>query len=343
MKNKKFKLSRQKPLRSFSWTKNLAKTKEQELIEETVVEWYDAKHRSFSAKEIQFINSIKVKACPLCGSERFHKDGKRKDGVRRYRCNDCEKIFNPLTNTIFDSRKIPISEWIEYLLHLFEFHSITSSAFDNRNANSTGRYWLKKVFEVLKGCQDNVVLSGIVYVDETFFGVMPKDEIKKDNKKLRGISRNKICVCTAIESRSCKSIVIATNTSKPSARSTLAAYGPHIGKGSTMIHDDENSHQALIDGLDLKSIVYKAKDYKGVDDKDNPMDPINEYHSLLKRFMREHGGYDRDNLQDWMNLFWYITNGPKDRYDKVLKFIGMAISSQKRMKFRDVMIKKPRD
>lgn len=115
-----------------------------------MVEWYDAKHRRSSAKEIEFVNSIGVKACPTCGSQHFHKDGRRNDGIKRYRCNDCESTFNPLTNTIFDSRKIPMSEWIEYLLHLFELHSITSSAFDNRNANSTGRYWLFKVFEVLR-------------------------------------------------------------------------------------------------------------------------------------------------------------------------------------------------
>lgn len=146
MKNRNFKASRQKPLRVFSWSNNEKKTISQKLIEETVVEWYDAKHRKVSLSEIQYINSIQLDYCPICGSKHFHKDGKRKDGINRYRCNDCKKIFNPLTNTIFDSRKIPISEWIEYLLHLFEFHSITSSAFDNRNANTTGRYWLFKVF-----------------------------------------------------------------------------------------------------------------------------------------------------------------------------------------------------
>ena len=46
------------------------------------------------------------------------------------------------------------------------------------------------------------------------------------------------------------------------------------------------------------------------------------------------------NLQDWMNLFWFIMNEPKDRYDKVLKFIKMAIMSPKRVKYRDALSKK---
>lgn len=61
---------------------------------------------------------------------------------------------------------------------------------------------------------------------------------------------------------------------------------------------------------------------------------------LLKKFMRARGGYDRENLQDWMNLFWFIMNEPKDRYDKVLKFIKMAIMSPKRVKYRYALSKR---
>ncbi|MDY4783006.1 MAG: hypothetical protein SO286_05065, partial [Candidatus Enterosoma sp.] len=52
------------------------------------------------------------------------------------RCLDCGKAFSPLTGTVFDSHKIPISEWSEYVMHLFEFHSLSSSARDKRNAKT---------------------------------------------------------------------------------------------------------------------------------------------------------------------------------------------------------------
>ncbi len=41
-----------------------------------------------------------------------------------------------------------------------------------------------------------------------------------------------------------------------------------------------------------------------------------------------------------MNLFYFIVNDSKDKYDKVLKFIELAINSPKRVKYRDVMCKK---
>lgn len=56
--------------------------------------------------------------------------------------------------------------------------------------------------------------------------------------------------------------------------------------------------------------------------------------------MRAHGGYDRDNLQDYMNLISFILNEPNDRYEKVDLFINMALNSPKRVKYRDVMSKK---
>lgn len=338
MKNKQNYSKSQKPLRTFSWSNSDQKTPSQLLVENTVTEWYEAKHRSSSAPEVNFINSIQILYCPHCGSKKIVKNGLRKnDGIQKYLCKDCKKSFNPLTNTIFDSRKIPISEWFEYLLHLFEYHSISSSAYDNRNANSTGKYWLIKVFDVLKNIQDEVVLSGRIYIDETYFSKKKSEETVKDGKRLRGISSNKIGVATAITEDLKSSVLIVTNTSKPSNKSTIESYRTHIQEGSTIIHDGERSHKILIDTLHLKSEEHPSEETKGLPDKDNPMNPINTYHSLLKRFMKAHNGYNRSNLQDWMNLFWFITNGPKDRYDKVLLFLEMAISSPKRVKYRDVM------
>lgn len=335
MTNKKRK--KYAPLRSFSWSDSSDKTNVQILIENTVTEWYEANHPQASRSEILFINSLPIYKCPFCGSDFIVKNGHNSRGIQRYLCRCCGNRFNPLTNTIFDSRKIPISEWIEYLLHLFEFHSITSTSFDNRNSPTTGKYWLRKVFEVLKGIQDDIVLDGRIYLDETYFSKIRRQIDTKDGKQLRGISRNKIGVGVAFNDRS--SIFIVTGTSKPSFTSTKRTYMTHIAKGSTLIHDDEKSHAILIEELGLKSISYSSVEIKNLEDKENPLYEVNRLHFLMKQFIRNHGGYDREHLQDWMNLFWFIVNEPKDKYDKVLKFIELAINSPKRVKYRDVMSK----
>ncbi len=330
------------PLRTFSWSfkEEESKTKEELFVESTVLEWYEAKHRILSNQELAFINNVEIETCPFCGSKRFSKNGHTQDGLQRFKCRSCKRRFNILTGTIFDSKKIPISEWIEYLLHLFEFHSIRSSAFDNRNAESTGRYWMKKVFLVLRNIQDDILLKGTIYIDECFFSVINKDIKKKNGKKLRGISQNQICVVTGVDSYS--SFFIATEVSKLSERASLNYYGKHIKKGSKIIHDLERSHNILIEKLSLRSEAYDSTIIKKLPDDKNPLQPINKLHDLLKKFMSSHGGYNRNELQDWLNLFWFIRNGPKDRYDKVLLFIQKAIKLRKKLRYRTFGSKKVR-
>ena len=104
---------------------------EEKLFKSTFEEQYSAKHKTASNDEITFINSITIKNCSYCGSTKFIKGGHRKDRIQNYKCNECNRSFTPLMNTIFDLRKIPILEWFELLL----LHSIETSSYDNRNAD----------------------------------------------------------------------------------------------------------------------------------------------------------------------------------------------------------------
>lgn len=334
---KKKKRIRRDSIRCFPWSENINKDDKEILIEETAIEWYDAKHPHVSEAELKLINDLKIHFCPYCGGKYFVKNGHTRIGMQRYLCNDCGRRFNPLTNTIFDSKKIPISEWIEYLLHLFDFHSIKSSAYSNRNADSTGRFWLKKIFAVLEGIQDEIVLKDRIYLDETFVSKIKRKTVYKNGLKLRGISRSKIGIGVITDGE--KSIFICTNTSKPSSRSTWITFSNHIKNGSTLIHDGERSHSVLIDRLNLKSVAYDASKIKLLKDEDNPLNPVNKLHSLLKRFLRAHGGYNRDELQDWLNLFHFIMNEPNNKYEKVKKFLEIALISPKKVTFRGVFQK----
>ncbi len=320
------------------WDGNTELTPEERLISSTMGEWYEAKHRKQSDDEISLINSIVPESCPRCCGMRFVRYGRYRNGCIKYKCLECGSAFNPLTNTIFDSHRIPISEWVEFLIHLFEFHSIRTSSRDNRNASPTGKYWLTKVFEVIKGFQDGIVLSGEIVFDETYFSVVHSERTVRNGKLLRGISRDKICIAVATDGTN--TVIVPETTSKPSRKSTLEAMECHIKHGSTLIHDDEHSHSALVSSLGLKEIRIPSSSLKLMDDSENPLTPVNDIHSLIKKFMRNHEGFSREDIADWMNLISFIINEPQNRFDKVEKFMKMALSTQKRLKYRDVMSKK---
>lgn len=183
------------------------------------------------------------------------------------------------------------------------------------------------------------MLKDKVWIDETMMSVVKHDIVTKDGKKLRENSRNKIDVATGVDEHG-NILLISENTSKPSLTSTWRSYGSHILSESTLVHDGENSHHILVERLDLKEEVHTTKETKELSDEHNLLEPVNRIHRYVKRYIREHGGYDRDQMQDWLNLIWFILSDPADRYQKVNVFLKLAMNSPIRLKFRDAMSKK---
>lgn len=72
---------------------------------------------------------------------------------------------------------------------------------------------------------------------------------------------------------------------KPSSAKALKAYGSVIARGSTVIHDGDNSHKALVEALGLKEEIHTTAETKGIADDKNPMEPINEVHRYLAGFI----------------------------------------------------------
>lgn len=301
--------------------------------------WYDAKHQPFSTDEIKLVNSLEVKRCPYCESEAIKKNGKRKDGTQRYLCLACGRGFNPLTGSLFDSRKIPIAEWIEFLVHLFQYESLSVSSLDNRNVRSTGRYWMKKVFVALKHYQDRIVLGNVFWIDETFVKKKPSDMVSgQKGKHKKGLSRNLICVATATDGYN--SVLYVVGSGKPSSLKLIKAMDGHVKKGARMIDDDENAHSLLASRYGLERETHPTKETKGLSDKDNPMDMVNRLHRFFKKYISHHGSYDRDEIQDWCNLFSFIWNHHGNVAKAVVDLLEIAISTKKIVKYRSVMGKK---
>ncbi len=112
------------------------------------------------------------------------------------------KTFKPTTGTIFDFGKIPVCECMEYCLNTFRYISLNADLWNNRNAISTSKYWLEKLFLTLESTQNNVILSDAVWHDENYYALMTRNRTKDDDGKfLRGLSRNQISIGDAIDKK----------------------------------------------------------------------------------------------------------------------------------------------
>ena len=317
------------------WTDKASVTPLESFLDNHAAEEYSRRHPRISdTEESELLNAFEPAACPYCKKGRYKRYGYLRTGLRRYRCLDCGRTFTILTGTLFENHKQPISEWIDTCLELFSEQSFEAISKANRKAYNTTRYWIGKIFLALKGTQDEIMLSGNVYLDETYLKVIKKDvEKRSDGKEYRGISRNQICIGIAYDGSHVYCCMLGHG--KPSQKAVYDGFKDHITHGSTLIHDKEKAHKKLIQELGLESIEYDSKQLKGVLDSENPLEPINRRCYELQRLMRQHPGFSRDDLSGYLDPFSYIHNPPLDKYEKVENLIKRIIENPNSLKYRD--------
>ena len=113
----------------------------------------------------------------------------------------------------------------------------------------------------------------------------------------------------------------------------------HIVPGSTLITDKDPAHRKLVKELQLQNEEYSSKECKRMSDKDNPLTPINHVHSLLQEFLKAHSGFNRDELQDYLNIFSVIYNPPENKLEKIDFLLNKGITSHQTLRYREVFDK----
>jgi len=299
-------------------------------------EHFDQRHvRLSETDEAEFLNRIPVTCCHRCGSINFTHYGSVW-GLNRYYCNNCHRTFVITTGTMFANHKLSIEEWIEYCLSIFGYGSATLISKTNKNSVTTSRYWLVKIFELLHDYQDDIVLNGTVYIDETFYKKRRPDvQSRTDGKFYRGLSKNLECIFTAVDVHG-DVCALVNGTGKPSQERCWSTLGRHIGPGSHLIHDKERSHKILVKKLKLSEEVYDSQEIRALPDEDDPLQPINDVHNSIHKFLDSHSGFDRAYLQDYLNLFAFIDNGHKDPLERVYELINMGLTHPMNLPYREV-------
>ncbi len=312
----------------------------QELVRAAHGGAYAFRHERF-AGDADFFNGYPLEACPRCGGP-LAGAGLNRSGVRRWRCKACGRVSTPVTGTIFDNSKLPATAWADFVLQALSFESLAAITREDRRSGTTTPYWMAKLFAVLEGVQDGVVLSGRVWVDETFWPVAPRDAVLgPDGRKVGGLSRNQICIGVGVDD-SGRALLVREGLGKPSKAMTWAAFGDRIEAGSTLVHDLDRSHPVLVERLGLASEAYNAKLLKGVPDALNPLEPVNRACFLLKTLLRAHPGFDRGRLQGYLDLLSVALNPPADRLEKVALVLDRAMRCPKTLRFREFYNVSPR-
>jgi len=162
-----------------------------------------------------------------------------------------------------------------------------------------------------------------------------------DGKLPRGLSRNKICIAVDVDD-SGRSVFVNEGKGMTTTERTWAALGTRIAEGTHVVHDMETAHNKLVKELKLVSETHNGKALMGVPDKQNPLRPVNHMCFLLKTFLRSHSGFDRDDLDGYLNLFHVIMNEPENKLEKAAMVLDRAMRCPKTVRFREFYNVKPR-
>jgi hypothetical protein len=188
---------------------------------------------------------------------------------------------------------------------------------------------------------DSVTLDGIIEADETFFDIsykgnhhrsrgffMPRKSRKRGHSShLRGISNEKVCVPCAVN-RNGMSIAKITNTGRVSTKNLHSIYDGRIEKGATLVTDKMNSYVRFTKANDINLVQIKSgKSKKGIFN----IQHMNNYHSQLKKFMRNFNGVSTKYLNNyliWYNFVKYAKETAAEKRSIFLAFVLATVKSE---------------
>jgi len=122
--------------------------------------------------------------CPYCKSKR----STRRVETHRHQCHSCNKSYSVLVGTIFESTKLPLTQWflaIALMLNAKKGLSARQLSRDLGVNRKTGWYLQMRIRMAMEDGQDNSLFKGIVEVDETFIGGKKANHSKKKRQDRR--------------------------------------------------------------------------------------------------------------------------------------------------------------
>ena len=193
--------------------------------------------------------------CPHCKSEGVRKNGKT-NGVQRYKCASCDKTFGATNNTPFFRTQKTFDQWNDFIKLMFDEKPMGVRELGKRIGvdHRTAYFWRHKVLNALNTVK-GATLTGVVEADETYMRLSFKGQRKlprgwKRRKRKRGLSKQQVCVLTAMD-RTKNMLLRSTCLASPSAQRITDVLGPYTARDAVLVTDGLLAYQGFARNLGL--------------------------------------------------------------------------------------------
>lgn len=265
--------------------------------------------------------------CPFCKGTKVLKNGKVNANRQRYICSSCKKTFYAAHNTLLSNVTQDVSVWIKFIRGMLKQQSLEDLSDECGISKNTALYWRLRVFQALGILCDKIKLSGVITADDTRIkynlkGNHGEDFIMPRNSRERGGSystgnsnENNLCILCAIDENgnSFSKIIGFGNPSAARIRSGFKNKIDLSNENNILVTDGAQYFKKTYEKYGFANwhrqvtLTYGSKRVPNTKDNYN-IQPINAYHSRLKRFIRNFNGISTKYLPGYLLLFDYLQN-----------------------------------
>jgi transposase-like protein len=263
------------------------------------------------SREQRYSNGV---VCLHCGSTLVIKHGKKND-VQRFRYKDCGKTFNDLTLTPMANSHVKLEEWINYAKCMIMGYSIRKSARTCDVSVKTSFYMRHRLLDAVRNFQGIGEVSGIVEMDETFLPEsfkgnhkksgfkMPRESRKRGKQvKKRGISREQICIATAIDRKN-NIIFEMVNKGRIKTSDLERLFKDRLDSKSLVCTDSHPSYNRFLKEYASEHIkIASGKHKNGV----YHISHVNSIHSKFKKWVARFNGVATKYLPNYLHWFKWL-------------------------------------
>ena len=293
--------------------------KEQKAIAKKLIKQLQAPKHSPSMlgeEDISDFGSNEI-VCPHCGSTHTIKKGYSNDGkIHRYLCKDCGKRFRRTTGSVLSNSKKDAEIWEKYILLLLKGCTLEVCAKGAGISIPTAFAWRHKILAAMSMGQENVVMSGIAEMDETFIPISYKGNHKHSTtftmprKPYHRGSDNreytKACVLCALDrsgNNYAKMVCAGQLTAK-----LLDGIVPKIfDTNSIVITDGSKAIGKFFKTSPIEHVTIVAKNNHKFPKKSvYHINNINNFHTRFKKYLLKYNGVATKYLNNYVGLFLWL-------------------------------------
>lgn len=242
--------------------------------------------------------------CPRCGSGRSEGWGRERNGLKRCRCLDCKRTFNPLTGTPL-ARLRKKECWLKYAGALNESLPVRKAAKVCKVSKNTAFKWRHRFLKAQNKSKDQS-LAGIAEVDEIFLlesfkgqRKLPRPARKRGGVAEKpGLSAEQIPILIARDRTGAHIDGVLPDRSEAAVRPVLEG---KLSKDDTLLCMDGD--KALIAFAEAEGIEYElviASKGEHVHEKVLHIQNVNAYGSRFKQWLYPFKGVATKYLQSYL-------------------------------------------